>query len=117
MKRLVTCIVLFVACVFAPVAFAQTKQAEGLDSLSDDALLDELAARGMDSLLERAFVVNKVPPEKQSAIRTIIRLRELGDPNVKLTGAQRQKLIADIVKGIDIVLPSMRDPRLMMRQA
>jgi tetratricopeptide (TPR) repeat protein len=112
----VSAVLLVLICTVATVG-AQTKQPEGLDSLSDDALLDELAARGMDSLLEHAFAVNKVPPERQSAIRTVIRLRELGDPNVKLSGAQRQKLIADIVKGIDLVLPGMRDPRLMMRQA
>ena len=33
------------------------QQGEGLDSLSDDALLEELASRGLDPLLDYAFVV------------------------------------------------------------
>jgi hypothetical protein len=96
---------------------AQPKSVEGLDALTDDALLDELAARGMDSLLEHAFAVNKVPKERQDTVRTLVALRRLSEGSSKLTGNQRQKLIADVVKGIEAALPTMRDPRLMMRQA
>src|SRR4051812_49090258 len=119
-KRLVILLSLIAACGFAnraALASTQPKSTEGLDSISDDELLDELASRGLDSLLDHAFTVNRVPPEKQSAIRTLIKLRELGDGTSKLNAQQRQKLVAEIVKGIDVVLPSMRDPKLMMRQA
>src|SRR5205809_671221 len=59
-KFLLLLMIVSAACGFAShSAPAQSKPAGGLDSLSDDALLDELAARGMDSLLERAFVVDK----------------------------------------------------------
>jgi len=92
-------------------------QREGLDSLSDDAVLDELASRGLDNLLDYAFTAYKVPPERQSGVRTIIALRRLGDPASRLTAQQRQKLINDIVRGINAAVPTMRDPKLMMRQA
>src|SRR4051794_38134003 len=111
-------ILLLAACglaLTACLALAQSK--EGLDSLSDDAVLDELASRGLDNLLDYAFIAYKVPPEKQSGVRTIIALRRLGDPNSKLTAQQRQKLINDIVRGINAAVPTMRDPKLMMRQA
>lgn len=105
------------ACGLAWSAPFARAQSTGLDSLSDDALLDELAIRGMDSLLDRAFAVAKASPEKQASVRTLVKLRQLGDPTAKLTNAQRQKIVADIVKSIDLALPSMRDPKLMMRQA
>ena len=108
---------LIFATVVGSFAKAQQRPGEGLDSLSDDALLDELAARGMDALLEHAFAVNKVPKSRQDAVRTLVALRRLGDPSAKLTAAQRQKLLGDIVRGIEDALASMRDPRLMMRQA
>ncbi|MBC8105560.1 MAG: hypothetical protein H7Z14_03130 [Anaerolineae bacterium] len=114
-------ITLLGACGFAipRATFAQSvpKSTDGLNSLSDDALLDELAVRGMDSLLDRAFVVSKASPEKQASVRTLVKLRQLGDPSTRLSLAQRQALVAEIVKSIDLALPSMRDPKLMMRQA
>src|SRR6187401_2594436 len=105
-------IALSAACGFAigPATFARQSQPTqaGLDSLSDDAVLDELAVRGMDALLERAFVASKASPEKQASVRTLIKLRQLGDPTAKLSTAQRQKIVAEIVKSIDLALPSMR---------
>ena len=99
-------------------SFAQTTQpSDGLDALSDDALLEELASRGLDSLLDYAFAANRVPPEKQNGVRTIIAMRRLGDPSSKLTAQQRSKLVADVVRGIELALPTMHDPKLMMRQA
>ena len=80
-------------------------------------MLEELASRGLDNLLDYAFATLKTPPEKQTGIRTIIALRKLGDPGAKLTAPQRDKLVSDIVKGIELALPTMHDPKLMMRQA
>jgi hypothetical protein len=90
---------------------------EGLDSLSDDALMNELAARNLNTLLDRAFEVNKVPPAEQRGRRTLMALSRLADPNLKLTAAQRQKLINEIVSGIEPALPSINDPLLLMKQA
>jgi hypothetical protein len=91
--------------------------AEGLDSLNDDALMNELASRGLDTLLERAFDVDQIPPSERDGRRTLLALSRLGDPNSHLSIAQRQKLVNDIVAGIENALPSINDPNLLMRQA
>ncbi|MGB7158243.1 MAG: hypothetical protein WBD40_09275 [Tepidisphaeraceae bacterium] len=110
----------------APATFAQQQQQPsaqapqqqtGLDALPDDRLLSELANRGLDPLLERAFVINKVPKDKQDGIRTLVALRQLTDPKSKLTARQRQERIGQIVKGIEQALPGMNDPRTLMQQA
>src|SRR3954471_18856753 len=122
-KRTLLLLSLLSICVYlrssAVPALAQSTAPakEGLDALNDDAILDELASRGLDNLLDYAFTAYKVPPDKQAGVRTIIALRRLGDPNSKLTAQQRQKLINDIVRGINAAVPTMRDPKLMMRQA
>jgi hypothetical protein len=101
----------------APQQQQQPAQPAGLDALPEDRLLTELANRGLDALLERAFVVNKVPKEKQDGIRTISALRELSDPKSKLSTRQRQERIGQIVSGIEQALPGMNDPRVLMQQA
>jgi len=67
--------------------------------------------------LERAFVVYKVPKEKQDGIRTLGALRELSDPKSKLTPRERLDRIGKIVGGIEQALPSMNDPKVLMQQA
>src|SRR5690349_8855952 len=85
----------------ASLMFAQQKPGgTGLDSLNDDTLMAELASRDLQSLLDRAFEVNKVTSEKRDAIKTLSALSRLNDPTAKLTNKQRQELITDIVKGI-----------------
>ena len=68
-------------CFIQP-AFAQR---QGLDALTDDALMNELALRGLDSLLERAFEVNNVPEAQRQARRSLIAMSRLADPNARLT--------------------------------
>ncbi len=99
------------------IAVAQTAPRDGLDSLSDDALMNELATRGLDTLLNRAFEVNKVPKAEQEARRTLVSLARLSDPNVRLSSAQRQELVREIVRGIEPALSSINDPQLLVRQA
>ena len=76
MRRFVVPTLFLAACGFANLAArpqyasAQPAPAQpppatapaGLDSLTDDALLSELAARGLSNLLERAMEVDQVPP-------------------------------------------------------
>src|SRR5947208_987314 len=72
----------------------------GLDSLTDDRLMNELAARGLNSLLDRAFEVNNVPKAEQEGRRTLLALRQLSDPSAaKLTAKQRQELIRKVSAG------------------
>jgi hypothetical protein len=107
----------------APVAQPPVTQApvapapEGLDAVNDDRLLEDLANRGLDSLLERAFVVDKVPPARQDALRTLSALHRLGDPDAHLSARERRELIAATVRGMTQALPGMNDPKLLWAQA
>jgi hypothetical protein len=102
-----------VSCAFAQQTSAN--KATGLDALSDEPVLTELANRGMDALLDRAFVIDNVPKAKQDGIRTLTALQKIVDP--KLPAAQRQALIEDITKGIEAALPTLTDPKMLMQQA
>src|SRR5437867_11493438 len=78
---------LFVGMYVTALASAQTTApAGGLESLSDDRLISELATRGLTNLLDRAFEVNQVPPAQRDGMRTLIALRQSSDG--KLTAAQ-----------------------------
>lgn len=90
-------------------------QAQGLDSLTDEKLMNELANRGMATLLDRAFEVNNVPEAQRESRRTMLALRQLSDGS--LSRKQQQELIAKIIKGIDAALPNLKDPEAMMQQA
>lgn len=104
--------------LFLPPRAAYSQQRrEGLDSVSEEALMGELAIRGLDPLLERAFQVNNVPEAQRQSQRSIIAMSRLTDPNSKLTPAQRQQMIADAVRGVDRSLATMNDPNVLMRQA
>src|SRR5438874_3304384 len=99
------------------VSFAQsTKSVGGLDSLADETLMNELAARGMTTLLDRAFEINKIPKSEQEGRRALIALRQISDKNAKLTLRQRQDLLAKVVAGIEAALPAVRDPDVLMQQ-
>lgn len=89
----------------------------GLDTLSDDRLLAELASRGLDTLLDRAFDVNRVPAEKRQSIVILMQLQRLSDPKEKLSYAQRRQIVRSVASGIGPVLPSIKDPRLLMQYA
>lgn len=97
-------------------ASAQTRPA-GLDALGEDRLYAELANRQLDSLLEFAFEMDKVPQNQREAIRTLSALHELADPQSRLTVGQRQELVAKIVYKIDQTLPQVKDPRTLWQQA
>src|SRR5688500_12053994 len=105
--------------ILTSLALAQQPQPsrEGLNSLSDDALMNELAARGLDTLLNRAFEVNHVPNAERHARRSLVSLSRLADPKAKLSAVERQQLVAEIVRGIEPALGSFDDPQLLMRQA
>jgi tetratricopeptide (TPR) repeat protein len=92
-------------------------QGRGLDALSDDRLMAELAQRGLDSLLERAFEANKVPAEQRQATRALIALRELSDPAVRLSQQQRDEMVGRVVAGMTRALPQQRDARFLVDNA
>lgn len=138
-SRYTTRYVLAAACGFAlfaaPIAVAQQQQAptgagagagaaatvnapsSGLDALGDDKLLNELATRGLGSLLERALAVNNVAPARRDAIKTLVALRQLGDPKTRMTVAQRRELVQRIAANLEAALPGLNDPQTMTQQA
>ena len=90
---------------------------EGLDSLNDDALLTELGSRGLTSLLDRAFEVNKIPKDARDGQLALIAINQLNDPAAKLTTAQKHALVDQAVAGIQTALPSLKDPKGLMKAA
>lgn len=103
----------------AAPAYGQTSTAAGagLDALSDDRLYAELAQRGIQSLLERAFELNRVPPEQRQATRALIALRELTDAGRRLTPREVDRLVQPLVSGMEAALPTQRDAALLVAQA
>src|SRR4051812_5582971 len=103
--------ILLIACVFASTttAIAQSTAPSGLDSLSDERLMTDLANRGQNNLLDRAFDLNKVPPVQRDAIRAISALRQLNDPAAHLSASQRQSMARQIAAGIEAALPILND--------
>jgi hypothetical protein len=96
---------------------AQAPAKTGLDALGDDKLLNELASRGLTNLLDRAFDVNNVPPAQRDAMRAVLALKTLSDPNAKLPAPQRRQLIQKVVAGVEAALPVMNDPKTLSEQA
>src|SRR5688572_22490016 len=101
---------LVAACGLAFCSVASGQAATGLDSLTDDKLLADLAARGQTALLERAFQANNVPPAQRDAMKALGALRQLNDPTAKMSASQRQQAARLIAAGIDTALPAVSDP-------
>jgi hypothetical protein len=108
---------LFTGLLLASTALAQTRPSrQGLDSLSDEVLMNELASRGMETLLDRAFELNNVPQAERAARRTLVSMAKLGDASAKLSSTERQHIINEVVRGLQLALPTINDPHLLMRQ-
>lgn len=89
----------------------------GLADFNDDALISELASRGLDSLLDRAFDVNNVPADRRAGVKAFGALRELTDKKKPPTIDRRQALIAQVVAGARTVLPTIKDPTKLTEYA
>jgi len=111
--RLCACILPLTLALPAP---AQTRPV-GLDSLGDEALLSELAERGLDDLLDRTFERDHIPQDRRDAIHSLAGLQRLAsDPH--LSDQQRQALLNAVVSGIDQILASVHnDPGLLVQKA
>lgn len=77
---------------------------------TDSRLMNELANRGLDSLLDRYFEIHHVPEAQQKAIRSFKALRELNDPSKKLSNSERERRVKQVVEGLKTTLPNMKDP-------
>src|SRR5688572_20318744 len=58
----------------------QQQPATGLDALTDDKLIADLANRGLTNLLNRAYDVNNVPPAQRGAMQPVLLVKRLADP-------------------------------------
>jgi tetratricopeptide (TPR) repeat protein len=99
----------------APSATAAPQAPETLANLGDHRLMNELADRGLDTLLERYFDLHKTPEAEQKAIRSMGALRDLSNP--KLSNTEKEKKVKQIVEGIQITLPGIKDPNLLANDA
>ena len=100
----------------APAADA-SPSGVGLKEIGDDALISELAARGLDSLLDRAFEANNVPEPQRAGVRAFGALRDLTNKSKPPTPERRQQLINQVVAGSRTVLPTLKDPSKLMEYA
>jgi hypothetical protein len=110
--RAAACAAILLLIAIVPAASAA---GPGLDSLNDDALLTELGTRGMTTLLNRAFEVNNIPEDARQGELALIAINQLNDPNSKLKPAQKRALVEEAVNGIQQALPSLRDPKALMK--
>ena len=110
-------ILVAVAATLPGVAGAMAQAPSGLDALSEDRLQAELAGRGLNSLLERAFEANQVPAEQRQATRALIALRELTDAGRRLSQREVDALVLPLVSGMEAALPTQRDPLPLVAQA
>ena len=90
---------------------------QGLDSLPEDAVLNELAGRNLEGLLNREFELQNTPDEQRKALMVRVALGRLGDPSAKLTEEERDQLLARVAREIGDVLPAINDPKALMEQA
>ena len=125
MKRTWTVAVTMLAVSTGP-AFGQAKKAAarapetaagGLASLSDEALLSELAGRQMQGLLDHAFSVNKVPESQRAAMMALPALQRLGDKDNPPRPHERVQLINQITAGADRLVAGISDPAELMLQS
>jgi hypothetical protein len=87
--------------------------ADDLTTVGDDKLMNELADRGLDTLLNREFELKGTPASEQAGIRSLHALHQLADPNAKLTNNQRAHLVQMAVQGIQSRLQQITDPDLL----
>ncbi|MDB5294451.1 MAG: hypothetical protein JWO31_434, partial [Phycisphaerales bacterium] len=96
----------------SPVAAA----GQGLDALSDEAVMTDLAGRGVNSLLNRLFDERRVPPADREGFKALPAIRELGVP-APLSNAKRIALVKQCTDGLAALLPKLSDPDTMMGYA
>ena len=92
---------------------AQTTAPAGLNALTDEPLYAELAARGQDALLDRAFDENHVPANRREPIRALGQLRRLAADAAKLRPAERQAAAGRIAQAIAPIVGTIDEPAML----
>lgn len=84
---------------------------------SNEALYRELAARGQQRLLSRAFEVGRVPVAARGSYQAVPALRELTSPTQPLTASRRRELVDTVTRGADAIVAGSSDPKVLMEYA
>ncbi|QOV87289.1 hypothetical protein [Humisphaera borealis] len=90
--------------------------AQGLDALSEETVMNELAGRGINSLLTRLFDEKKVPQADRDAFKALQALRELGAAPA-MGNARRIYLLRQSVDGLDKLVPKLNDLNVLNNYA
>lgn len=110
-KRFVRIAVLSVCIgVIGRSSLAQTTAPAGLNALTDDALYAELATRGQDALLDRAFQQGNVPAGRREQVRALGQLRRLGADAARMRPAERQAQAARLAAIVGPVSATIDEP-------
>jgi tetratricopeptide (TPR) repeat protein len=116
------------AAAVAPVLFAgapvfgqarpgaANPRAVGLDSLPEENVLNELAGRGLQGLLNRQFDALNVSPQERQSFAALQAIRELGGPR-PYSENRRVELMEQSVKGLEALLPKISDPNVLENYA
>ncbi len=119
MRCLRAFIIAAIAAGFLPAASrgdSPNPPAGGLDSLGDAPLLAELAGRGLDDLLNRAFEVENVPPDSRAAMQSLLALHRLASDS-GLSPSQRQQMLESVADNIDRVIGTYNgDVELLLKE-
>lgn len=108
------CAVIAAAC--AVVVTRSLAAPTGLDAIDNEKLLNELAARDLGTLLDRAFEVEKTPePQKKAILGRMTLLRLKDNPSADLVEVRR--LVAAYVDALPQILPTMNDPAALIGDA
>ena len=104
---------------FGRRAHGCSRGGQGLAAVRDNnkPLMSELANRGLDSLLDRLFEVDKTPEDQQKGLRSLKALRELSDASKPMSATQRQLRVRQVTEGIRTSLPNLNDPNALLQYA
>ncbi|HEY0009386.1 MAG TPA: hypothetical protein VGB55_11725, partial [Tepidisphaeraceae bacterium] len=111
-----TLLISAVVATLASAGFAQDQGPRGLDALTEDRLLNELAKRNLTPLLERAFENNRTPAEKRNAVQASSALTRLARDK-EITLVEQRTLVANYVKALPQLLPTLTDATSIISDA
>jgi hypothetical protein len=93
------------------VAAAATAKGKGLNSIPPQEVLTELSARRLETLQKKAFDLYNIPEEQRTGMTALNALSLLTDKSKQIPAAERQKLIAKAVSGLNAILPTLKSAR------
>ncbi len=108
---------LSIAGVLAASAVALGQVEQGLASLSDDVLLNDLARRKLPALLERAFEQRNTPAEVRDGFRATMALADLARGIDSRSPAEVRPKVQKVIAGIRQILPRQTDPQTLYDQS